>query len=221
MFKKVLIVEDVDFMSSGIKVALESLQIPFIEYAKYCDDGLLKIKKRLLEDDPFDLLISDLSFIGNLSDHKIKSGEGLIKEVKTIQPSIKTIVFSVEEKVHTIKNLCNTLKVDAYVSKDIYGQRELNQAVEAVFKNQFFISPKLKPLLYSKEAFEITEYDVFLLKCLSNGLEQKDIPQELKQHKITPSSMSSIEKRIKLLKENFNANNPAQLIAIVKDFGVI
>ena len=64
-------------------------------------------------------------------------------------------------------------------------------------------------------------FDVFLLESLSAGLEQKDLPDELKAKKISPSSMSSIEKRLKLLKENFNANNPTQLVAIAKDFGLI
>lgn len=221
MFKKVLIVEDVDFMSSGIKVALEGLNIPCIDYAKYCDDGLLKIKKALLEDNPYDLLISDLSFVDNPYKDKLTSGEELIREVKGLAPLLKTIVFSVEDKVHTIHTLCTILKVDAFVRKDIYGQRELKEAVGAVFGNKFYISPKLKPLLNNKETFEITDYDVFLLEYLSKGKEQKDISVEFKKDNISPNSISSIEKRLKLLKENFNANNPTQLIAIVKDLGVI
>ncbi|MFL0061283.1 helix-turn-helix transcriptional regulator, partial [Tenacibaculum maritimum] len=75
--------------------------------------------------------------------------------------------------------------------------------------------------LKKKENIEITDFDIFLLKSLANGLEQKEISYELKKNKQQPSSISTIEKRLKLLKEYFNANTSAQLIAITKDFGLI
>ena len=74
---------------------------------------------------------------------------------------------------------------------------------------------------WEKETFEITDYDIIILKYLSEGLDQKDICKKLKIKGIKPYSISSVEKRLKLLKENFNANNPTQLIAITKDFGLI
>ena len=43
----------------------------------------------------------------------------------------------------------------------------------------------------------------------------------LKEKGMSPSSISAIEKRLKILKEHFNANNPAHLVAIAKDFGLI
>ncbi len=221
MFKKALIAEDADFMSSGIKSALKSIKIPVIEYAKYCDEAFLKLKNAMLINEPFDLLISDLSFLENLNPQRLSCGEDLIKETKELQPSIKTIIFSVEDKAHRVQNLCDVLKIDAYVSKHVNGERELKEAIPIVFNNGFFISPRLKPALQVKEDFEITDYDVSLLLYLSKGLEQKDISEKLKTKKISPSSISSIEKRLKLLKENFNANNPTQLIAITKDFGLI
>lgn len=221
MFKKVLIAEDKDFMSSGIKAALESLQIPVIAYAKYCDEAFLKIKKAILEKEPFDLLISDLSFLENPNKQKLHSGEDLIAEAKALQPTLKTIVFSVEDKAYQIQNLWNDLKVNAYVWKHVHGEIELKKGVQTVFEGMSYISPKLKPLLNQKEAFEITDYDKALLEYLSKGIEQKEISEKLKIKNITPYSISSIEKRLKILKENFDAKNTVQLIAITKDFGLI
>ena len=62
MFKKVLIAEDMDFINSGIQSQLTSLGIEQIEYVQYCDEALLKLKSAKLNNSPFDLLISDLSF---------------------------------------------------------------------------------------------------------------------------------------------------------------
>lgn len=221
MFKKILIAEDADFMSSGIKVALEDMQIPTIEYAQYCDEAYLKLKKAWLYEEPFDLLVSDLSFKDNVNPQRLESGEDLIKEAKKLQPALKTIVFSIEDKPYRIQQLCNELEVNAYVWKSNHGQKELKKAVQSVYNGDFFITPQLAHALRNKEAFEITDYDVFLLKHLAEGLDQKEISGELKNKNIKPSSISSVEKRLKLLKENFNANNPTQLIAITKDFGLI
>lgn len=221
MFKKVLIAEDADFMSSGIKVALKDIQIPIVEYAQYCDEAFLKLKKACLDNEPFDLLVSDLSFKDNINPQRLQSGEELIAEAKKLQPTLKTIVFSVEDKPYRIKQLCNELEVDAYVWKSNHGQKELKKAVQLAYNNEFFITPQLAHALRDKEAFEVTDYDVFLLQHLAEGLDQKEISKELKNNKIKPSSISSVEKRLKLLKESFNANNLTQLIAITKDFGLI
>ncbi|WP_431165186.1 DNA-binding response regulator [Tenacibaculum halocynthiae] len=221
MFQKVLIAEDVDFMSSGIKTALESLQIPVIEYAQYCDEAFLKLKKAFIDNEPFDLLISDLSFVENPNPQRLTSGEDLIKEAKKLQATLQTIVFSVEDKPYRVQQLCNELVVNGYVWKSVNGQRELKKAIKKVFDGEFFISHQLAHTLRSKETFEITDYDVFLLKHLAEGKDQKEISIELKESNIKPNSISSVEKRLKTLKENFNANNPTQLIAITKDFGLI
>ncbi|MGG8494986.1 response regulator [Tenacibaculum sp. TC6] len=221
MFKKVLIAEDTDYMSSGIKIALEGLQIPVIEYAQYCDEAFLKLKKAWLNNEPFDLLISDLSFVENPNPQRLHSGEELIKEAKELQPSLKTIVFSIEDKPYRIQHLCKILKVNAYVWKSIHGQKELKKAISLVYNGSFFITSKLAHTLRTKETFEITDYDVSLLKYLANGLDQREISKEFKEQKVKPCSISSVEKRLKILKENFNANNPTQLVAITKDFGLI
>ena len=63
MFQKVLIAEDMDFINSGIKSQLSELGIKQIDYVQYCDEALLKLKcAKLLDKEPYDLLISDLSF---------------------------------------------------------------------------------------------------------------------------------------------------------------
>ena len=50
---------------------------------------------------------------------------------------------------------------------------------------------------------------------------QEEISKTLKKKGCFPSSISTIEKRLKFLKEHFNASNPANLVAIAKDFGLM
>ena len=74
MYKKVLVAEDLDSISIAVIQVLEELQIPTIHHVKYCDEGLLKVKKALNEKEPYDLLITDLSFKTDHRKANIESG---------------------------------------------------------------------------------------------------------------------------------------------------
>ncbi|SNR15989.1 helix-turn-helix domain-containing protein [Tenacibaculum jejuense] len=221
MFQKVLIAEDADLASSGVRKALEELEIKNIEFTQYCDEAFIKFKNAIRINEPFDLLISDLSFVGNYNEQRLNSGDELVREVKKEDPNLKTIMFSIEDRPFKVKQLCSDLELDGYVWKSNDALKDLKKAISLIKEENFFISPQLAHVLKSKESFEITSFDIFLLQHLADGLEQREISDELKKKGIKPSSTSSVEKRLKLLKENFNANNPTQLVAITKDFGLI
>jgi len=102
MFQKVLVAEDMDFINSGITSELQKLEIPKIDFVQYCDEALLKLKRAHMDGDPFDLLISDLSFDEDSKVQKLTSGDDLIKEVRKLFPDLKIIVFSVEDKAYRI-----------------------------------------------------------------------------------------------------------------------
>lgn len=222
MFKKVLIAEDLDSISIAIIQALEQLSISKIYHAKYCDDALLKIKKALYEDQPYDLLISDLSFKADHRENKLNSGEELIEAVKKIQPTIKTIVFSIEDKSYRIQYLFKELGLNGYVSKGRNSIPELQRAIQTIYlENSKYLSKELTYVMNTKTILEIEAYDISLLKYLSKGLILAEISSELKALKISPNGSSSIEKRINKLKIYFKANNNVHLIAIAKDLGLI
>lgn len=83
MFIKVLIADDIDFNDVGAAQILKELGVYEIQYAKYCDEALVKIKKAKLDNHPFQLLISDLSFKEDHRVNKLNSGEELITVVKS------------------------------------------------------------------------------------------------------------------------------------------
>jgi hypothetical protein len=78
---KVLIAEDLDSISIAVVQALQAISISDIYHAKYCD-ALVKIKKAIHDNAPYDLLISDLSFKADHRENKLVSGEELIEAVK-------------------------------------------------------------------------------------------------------------------------------------------
>ena len=222
MFQKVLIAEDMDFINNGIKSQLSDLGIPEIEYVQHCDEALLKLKSAKLNNKPFDLLISDLSFEEDSVKQKITSGDQLIKEVRKEFLNLKIVVFSVEDKAYRIQTLFNEHTINAYVWKSREGLRELKKAIHLIERsNSTYISPQVANSLTKSNAIEISEYDIFLIKCLSKGYLQEEISAILKEKDWSPTSVSTIEKRLKFLKEYFNANNPAHLVSITKDLGLI
>ena len=222
MFHKVLIAEDLDSISIAVVQALEEISILEIHHAKYCDDAFLKIKKALHDNQPYDLLISDLSFKPDHRENKLNSGEELIEAVKKVQPNIKTIVFSIEDKSFRIKSLFNNLGINAYVSKGRDSIPELKKSIQHIYNNEEIKpSAEISHALRDKSLFEIESYDISLLKSLSKGLTLEDISSEFKDSGIIPNGSSSLEKRINKLKIYFKASNNVHLIAITKDLGLV
>jgi two-component system capsular synthesis response regulator RcsB len=222
MFRKVLVAEDLDSISMTVVQALEQLSVVEIHHAKYCDDAFLKIKKALHDKEPFDLLISDLSFTPDHREDRLASGEELLDAVKKLQPNIKTIVFSIEDKSFRIKSLFNTTGINAYVCKGRNSIPQLKNAVQNLFNgDDKIISAELSHLLRDKSILEIEAYDISLLKFLSKGLILDEITLEFKKAGIVPNGSSSIEKRINRLKIYFKASNNVHLISITKDLGLV
>ncbi|MFV5702547.1 response regulator [Flavobacterium sp. XS2P12] len=222
MFRKVLVAEDLDSISMTVVQALEELSVVEIHHAKYCDDAFLKIKKALHDEEPFDLLISDLSFKPDHRENRLSTGEELIDAVKKLQPNIKTIVFSIEDKSFRIKSLFNNSGINAYISKGRNSIPQLKNAVQNIFNNDDkIISLELSHILRDKSILEIEAYDISLLKFLSKGLILDEIALEFKKSGIIPNGSSSIEKRINKLKIYFKATNNVHLISITKDLGLV
>jgi len=222
MFNKVLVAEDLDSISIAVGQALEELSISEIHHAKYCDDAFLKVKKALQDEAPYDLLISDLSFKTDHRENRLTSGDELISAIKKVQPDLKIIVFSIEDKSFRVKSLFNDLGINAFVSKGRNSIPELKKAIQGVYKNNSkIVSPELSQALRDKSLIEIEAYDITLLKSLSRGLILNEIATELKNTGIIPNGCSSIEKRINRLKIFFKANNNVHLIAIAKDLGLV
>lgn len=222
MFNKVLVAEDLDSISITVEKALAALSVSEIHHAKYCDDALLKVKKALKDNQPYDLLVSDLSFKTDHRETQLNSGDELIAAVKKIQPNIKIVVFSIEDKSFRIKSLFNDLGINAFVSKGRNSIPELEKAIQSVYNNNSkIVSPELSRALRDKSLIEIEAYDISLLKSLSKGLILDEIASEFKNSGIVPNGSSSIEKRINKLKIFFKANNNVHLIAIAKDLGLV
>lgn len=222
MFKKVIIAEDLDAMNLGIQEVLKNLNIVDFQHSKYCDEAFLKIRRAIQDNEPYDLLISDLSFKTDHREVKIANGDELIQKVRELQPDIKIIAYSVEDKSFRIKSLFDNAGIDAFVLKGLNSIEELKKAISIITSSdQKFISPEVASAMQEKNNNEIDDVDIQILKHLSAGTSQDEIIEFFKNSDIKPNSKSAIEKRLSKLKDFFKANNTVHLVSITKDMGII
>jgi DNA-binding NarL/FixJ family response regulator len=221
MFKKVLIVDDHDVVNEGVFTMLNSKGIIDIHKAQYCDEAFLKIKRAHFDKQPFDLLITDLSFKEDHRESNLLSGEDLVEALRPDYPNLHIIVYSMEDRLQKVRTLINKHQINAYICKGRKGASELEKALDSIYNKNLYLSPQVENALSPKANLEIDDYDIELIKQLSLGLSQGEISNLLEKNNITPSSLSSVEKRLNKLKDQFKANNAIHLVAIVKDLGLI
>lgn len=222
MFKKVIIAEDIDTMNLGVQQVLRDLDILHFQHSKYCDEAFLKVRKAIQDNEPYDLLISDLSFKTDHREVKITNGDELVQKVRELQPNIKIIAYSVEDKSYRIKSLFDNAGINAFVSKGLNSIEDLKKAIHILStSDQTFISQEVASALQEKNNFEIDDLDINILKHLSLGIMQDDITNTFQELGIKPNSKSTIEKRIAKLKDFFKAANTVHLVSITKDMGII
>ena len=222
MFKKVIIAEDLDTMNLGIQQVLKDLNILEFQHSKFCDDAFLKIRAAISQNQPYDLLISDLSFKADHRKSDIATGDELIQKVRILQPDIKIIAYSVEDKSYRIKLLFENAGINGFVSKGLNSIEELKKAINLVSTSENkYISPEVASALQDKNNYEIDDTDIKILKYLSAGSSQDEIIDIFKNSDIKPNSKSAVEKRLSKLKDFFKANNTVHLVSITKDMGII
>ncbi|ALM09226.1 transcriptional regulator [Sediminicola sp. YIK13] len=221
MYEKVLVAEDIDSISMGVDTILKKLRIKEIQHTSYCDDAYLKAKRAQQDGSPYQLLISDLSFKPDYREAKLSSGQELIAALKKEQPNLKVIVYSIEDHPQVIKSLWKSGLINGFVAKDRKGLEELKAAITNSYNNDAYISPQLAMLINQKNVMSLGDFEIQLMTSLANGHTQDEIERHFKANGISPSSKSSIEKRIKELKEDFQANTTAHLVSILKDLRLI
>jgi two-component system capsular synthesis response regulator RcsB len=220
MFERVLIAEDQESTSISVRKTIGDLKIVDPDYVFYCDDAFARIQKALKMDQPYDLLITDLSFEEDHNIQKIIDGAALIKAAKDKQPGLKILVFSAEGKSAVIDAL-KDLGIDGYVRKARHDAKELRLALEAIAKGNRYFPAQMKVPMKERNTYDFTSYDTTIIALLAGGVKQKEIPEYLQDKDIKPSGLSSIEKRLNLIREVLGFSTNEQLIAYCKDFKII
>lgn len=221
MIKKVLIAEDHESANLSVQKTLEELGVIDPHYVYYCDDALLKIQKAKQDKDPYDLLITDLYFEEDSSKQKLTDGMTLITAARKTQPELRVLVFSAEKKPAVIEILFEKFKIDGFVRKARNDAGELKKAIHLIGQYQRYFPRHLSQLITKSRAHQFTKFDIEVLSQMAQGRRQKDIAAYLHRQKIKPWGLSSVEKRLKHIRNVLEFNNNEQLIAYCKDMGIV
>lgn len=221
MFKKVLIAEDHEHANISVRKTLEDLGTAQKEFRYYCDDAMKLLQHAHQQENPFDLLITDLSFEEDSNVQQITGGRALIQAARKLQPGLKVIVFSLENNISAVDELFDDLDIDAYVRKARYDAADLRRAIDAVAGNKKYRSLDLMRNKRIENAYDFKLFDIEIITLLCNGMPQKNIPAYLQENNIKPSGLSSVEKRLNAIKTALNITSNEQLIAYCKDKRII
>ena len=82
MFQKVLINDDHDAIIDNVSRILNANGALTIHKSQYCDEAYLKLKRSSLDNDDYDLIVTDLSFKRDHRNTDIASGEALIERIR-------------------------------------------------------------------------------------------------------------------------------------------
>jgi DNA-binding NarL/FixJ family response regulator len=212
MFEKVLIAEDFQDANLGIVGTLqEKLHITEVQEELYCDKAFTRIKVAHADEQPFELLVTDLHFKQDHVTRNITSGIELIETARALQPNLKVIVNSMEDNPMKINALFKEQKIDGYVCKGRHGLTELVSALQEVYHNRTYYSPQIN-LNVADNVIQLDDFDLNILNGLADGLTKKEVSQKFKKEHISPSSESTIDKRISRLYDEYGAKNTTNLL---------
>lgn len=199
--KRILVVDDHPIVSEGVAALLSRKgKASRIIKAKNGNEAL-----RLAASDQIDIVIADFSLPDLV-------GTELISRLRKIHPEIHVVVYTSHDEPWLVKEMMD-IGAEAVVLKND-DMEELFMAAESVcaglpyFSNRFAAITKL-----SDNSFSPREIDI--LECMAKGMKSRDIASQLF------ISENTVEYHRKKLKQRFEAQNEANLIAIAINKGII
>ena len=223
MFHNVLIADDQASTALNLQQTLPNNPlIGQVQAVNFCDDAMLRFRAARAKGCPFDLLITDLSFVTNGRNQKLKSGEELIEAIRLFDTEIKIIVVSVNDQLGFIQKLFNKYRINGFVDKGPYELVELTNAINTVATGPNYKSPALRAKLKNLSNLqEITEYQILLIRLVAQCDKIEDVATYLKRNNIKPYAQRTVEDRLSKLKDIFNVKTTIQLVLAAKGRGLI
>ncbi|MFC0514602.1 response regulator [Mucilaginibacter angelicae] len=220
-FENILIVEDQDIANLSLRITLEHLQLPRPLHSYHTGHAISLLTKAASEQRPYDLLVTDLYFEDEGTAKQLPDGMELIRKAKILQPDLKVLVFSAESKIVMIRRLYEELGIDGYVRKSRGDAKHLEEALEQLAQNRRYYPREYRSLAAQENKHDFTDRDKAIVRLLNEGYSQKEIADWLELNEMPPFGLSSVEKRLKLMRLAMNFSKNQQLIGFCKDLGMI
>src|SRR5688572_25290391 len=168
---RILLVDDHAILMDGIRTLLEKEEGLVVAGTADSAEQALEF----LKDNDVDVMITDFHMPG-------MDGLSLVHTVKRIRPKIKTIVLSMHDESHLVKEILRS-GVNGYVlKKDTH--KELLNAIEEIKNDRVFLSNDINKILISNlhnpdEGRLLTDREREILKLIAKEYSNKQIAEEL------------------------------------------
>lgn len=220
-FEKILVVEDQDMANWSVRKTVESLELPSPMYSYHAENAIVLLTKAASHGEPYDLLVTDLYFESERTGKQMPDGKELVRAAHALESGLKILVFSSESKIGVIRQLYDEFGIDGYVRKARGDAQELKTAIEHLAQNRRYYPREYRSLSTQDNQHEFTDYDKTLVRLLNEGYSQQEIANWLEANRMTPSGLSSVEKRLKLMRTAMKFSKNQQLIGYCIEFGLI
>lgn len=208
MTKKILIVDDHLVVRNGVAMVLEKqIEGVAISNAENFFDAVALVKEV-----SFDLIILDINIPGG------KSTE-MISDLRTIQPSVKILVFSAyEEEQYALKYISSG--ANGYLNK-LCSEEKMMFAIRSIFESSTYVSSELVNKLVERRVKKeqtnplevLSKRELQIAELLIKGNGNLEISNKLDIHM---STVSTYKARVF---EKLKINNLVELINLYKAFG--
>lgn len=213
---KIILVDDHPLVRQGLKLALKlhsNSQIEVIGDFERCKDAL----ERVTELNP-DVIILDISL------PEMQGTEGLTQFLK-INPNLNIIALTMHDSKDIILDMVKR-GAKGYILKDT-PMEELITAIKTVRKGEIYFPPKISQVLFDeyKRSFKsnlnmngsdkLSEREMEVLKCIVNGMSNKEIADKLYL------SIRTVETHRYNIKRKLNINSVAGLTRYAMDEGIL
>ena len=155
-----------------------------------------------------DIVLSDI-------DMPQLDGFGLVKQLKAKSPEVKVIVISIFQDEAHLSGM-HKLAADGYLHKDT-SPTELKQAIDAVLRNEIYVSQHLAHLVYpshNNEMQPLSGREKEVLSMIVQGKTSQDIAENL------GLSRRTIESHRARIMSKLNMDNLAHLVRYAVEHGM-
>jgi len=215
----ILVVDDHLMILDGIKGAFSALKNEYdvkIQVATDVDSAMRSINFQLAHC-PFDIAAIDLAIPPGDKYPAINDGEDLALQVRQKMPSCKIIIHTFRDSRYKLRTVIDNINPEAILVKKETRSRNFLDAFNAFESGDTYFTPTAEAAM-RMSPLQIDHFDKKILEHLSKHSKVKDLPGRV------PLQLSSIEKRIKRLKEQICESPKAgndQLIREAKSMGLI
>lgn len=219
---KILLVDDHQLILEGILSYLKDIDGLEIETANSCDEAFSKIKSSLNEN-PFHIVFTDLSFDNQSKNVVLDGGEAFIKAILKEEIPIKVGVITGHSETNRIFNVIHNLNPSAYILKGKCSTDELTFAIQKMLKGEVYYTHEIHQKLLKRALVEIQMDDIAIqiLKELPKHAKISNMEGVITKADGTPIKGRSIESKLAKLRTDLNAVNNTDLVLKAKELGIL